>query len=88
MEKFKKKPTVIEATQFNYIDGFDGVETCKLAESLGLSRKRPFPYSKCWEIETVKGWYIVYDGYWVITDVLGDKYPCNPEVFELTYEAI
>ncbi len=84
MAKYRKKPVVIEATQFNYIDNIDGPATCKLAMSLGLARS--IPHSLIWEIETLEGWHIVRDGDWIITGVKGEKYACKPDIFELTYE--
>jgi len=84
VKKFRKKPVVIEATQFSYIDGIDGKKTIKFAESIGLSRNKG--YSKLWEIETLEGWHIVSNGDWIITGVKGEKYPCKPDIFETTYE--
>ena len=84
--KFRKKPVVIEAIQFNYIDGdCDSLQTIALATALGLSRNGS---SKIWEIETLEGWHIVSDGDWIITGVKGEKYACKPDIFELTYEPI
>ena len=81
--KFRKKPVVIDAIQFNYIDGINGLKTIALAQSLGLSRNGS---SLLWEIETLEGWHIVKDGDWIITGVKGEKYACKPDIFELTYE--
>ena len=83
--KFRKKPVVIEAIQFNYIDGINGLKTIALALALGLSRKGS---SKIWEIETLEGWHIVSNGDWIITGVKGELYPCKPDIFELTYEKV
>ena len=30
----------------------------------------------------------VHPGDWIITGVKGEKYPCNPEIFEATYEPV
>ena len=46
MAKYRKKPVVIEATQFNYIDNIDGPKTCELAKSLGLSRNGTSLYGR------------------------------------------
>ena len=84
--KFRKKPVVVEATQFNYVDGdCDSLQTIALALALGLSRNGS---SKIWEIETLEGWHIVSDGDWIITGVKGELYPCKPDIFELTYEPV
>jgi len=85
MRKFRKKPQVIEAIQFNYIDNIDGPQTVALAVALGLSR---YGSSKLWEIETLEGWHIVRDGDWIITGIQGERYPCKPDIFEQTYEEV
>ena len=37
-------------------------------------------------IDTLKGGHIVCPGDWIITGVKGEHYPCNPDIFALTYE--
>lgn len=39
-------------------------------------------------IETLEGPLIARHGDWIITGVQGEKYPCKPDIFEMTYEAI
>lgn len=39
-------------------------------------------------IDTLEGGHIVCPGDWIITGVVGEKYPCKPEVFEAIYEEI
>ena len=85
MAKFRKKPVVIDATQFFYV-AIDSPETVVLAESLGLRRNEL--HSKLWEIKTLEGWHIVSNGDWIITGVKGEKYPCKPDIFEMTYEPV
>ena len=84
--KFRKRPVVIEAEQFNYIDSIDGNLTIELAHRLGLSRNEG--RSKIWEIKTLEGWLIVSHGDWIITGVKGERYPCKPDIFEATYEKV
>lgn len=31
---------------------------------------------------------MVSPGDWIVTGVMGEKYPCKPDIFEMTYEAI
>ena len=38
-------------------------------------------------IDTLEGKMKASPGDWIITGVHGEKYPCKPDVFELTYEA-
>lgn len=72
MSKFRKKPVVIEATQW-FKDGdhfavFQG----------GLSG--------IYYIDTLEGEMQVRPGDWIITGVKGEHYPCKPDIFEMTYE--
>lgn len=39
-------------------------------------------------IDTLEGGHIVCPGDWIITGVKGERYPCKPDVFEATYEAV
>jgi len=58
MQKFRKRPVVIEATQ----------TTTRV------------------EIETLEGTMVAEPGDWIITGVKGERYPCKPDIFEMTYE--
>jgi hypothetical protein len=70
--KYRKKPVVIDATQFfergPYVDG------------VVFKDGKP-------QIETLEGPLHVSEGDWIITGVKGEKYPCKPDIFEATYEA-
>ena len=39
-------------------------------------------------IDTKEGGHIVCTGDWIITGVQGEYYPCNPDIFAATYEAV
>lgn len=39
-------------------------------------------------IDTLEGGHIVCPGDWIITGVKGEHYPCKPDIFETTYEAV
>ena len=39
-------------------------------------------------IDTLQGGHTVCPSDWIITDVLGEKYPCKPDVFKQTYELV
>jgi hypothetical protein len=78
MPKFRKKPVVIEAELFN----------------LG---RLPLPFSNervcClgddgWYVETLEGPLHISDGDWIIKGVMGEFYPCKPNIFEATYEPV
>lgn len=74
--KFRKKPVVIEATQFweNTPDGWP----------IGVYKDG----GKGHFIDTLEGPLHVSEGDWIITGVKGERYPCKPDVFEATYEEV
>jgi len=37
-------------------------------------------------IDTLEGGHNVCPGDWIITGVVGERYPCKPDIFEQTYE--
>lgn len=39
-------------------------------------------------IDTLEGGHIVCPGDWIITGVKGEMYPCKPDIFAATYEAV
>ena len=85
MPKYRKKPVVIEAIQW-----FEGMEVegvidsaTILEEWIGKTAKDGRYY-----IHTLEGDHIVSNGDYIITGVKGEKYPCKPDIFELTYELV
>lgn len=44
--------------------------------------------SDIYMIRTLEGDVRVSPGDWIITGVKGEKYPCKPDIFEATYEAV
>ena len=78
--KFRKKPVIIDAEQFippGSKMGFapDGVY-------IDIKSKTGF------SINTLEGKHEVTSGDWIITGVKGEKYPCKPDIFEMTYEKV
>jgi hypothetical protein len=76
--KFRKKPVVIEATQF-WINTPDGWPQGVYKDSAS-----PTGYG----IDTLEGSHQVTEGDWIITGVKGEMYPCKPDIFAMTYEAV
>ena len=78
--KFRKKPVVIEATQWWKMGDHPAVvETPEWIVGGGHPRG--------W-VETLEGGHIVTPGDWIITGVQGEHYPCKPDIFEQTYEEV
>lgn len=40
------------------------------------------------EIATLEGVMVANPGDWIITGVKGERYPCKPDIFAATYEAV
>jgi len=82
MNKYRKKPVVIEAAQFLATkQSFDNVMALGSIKWRGGSMGSGF-----FVIETLEGEHIVTKGDWVIKGVKGEFYPCKPDIFELTYD--
>lgn len=92
MPKFRKKSVVIEATQFEWKDGqgvpdIPGVKFNRWVpvEIAGFGTKDA-PDSNTAYVETLEGPFHVSRGDWIITGVKGERYPCEPDIFEATYD--
>lgn len=104
--KYRKKPVVIEATQWfkngdHPLDGSRPTDpTTYLEGHLVRYYRHPdsVPGSACkncgnpmhdhgW-IDTLEGGHIVCPNDWIITGIQGENYPCKPEIFSATYEAV
>lgn len=85
--KFRKKPVVIEAIQFKA-----GMLEDKILEFVTCDCSFSGPGDSdvvyCMTINTLEGEMEVSDGDWIIKGVKGEFYPCKPDIFELTYEAV
>ena len=90
--KFRKKPVVIEAVQWNGINleeikAFVGetliYSICDTAWEVGKGRPRVFV-----KIKTLEGDMEASVGDYIIKGVHGEFYPCKPDIFEKTYERV
>src|SRR5690242_20346650 len=87
--RFRKKPVEVEAIQWDgqNMDAFNVWLDPPDGGSAGL----PFSEAltvKCLAIETLEGTMIAQPGDWIIRGVKGEFYPCKPDVFSATYEAV
>ena len=78
MNKYRKKSVEIEAQQFreNTLDGWP----------VGVYKDNNSPTGYC--IDTLEGPFQVAEGDYIITGVKGERYPCKPDIFEMTYEKV
>lgn len=76
--KFRKKPVVIEATQW-FKDGDHPMVDFHGQDDTGRAM---------YSIQTLEGRHVVTPGDWIIRGVKGEYYPCKPDIFEMTYEPV
>lgn len=82
--KFRKKPVVIEAVQFNpEADNFD-LEYWNVKQRV----YKDYQSKTGWSCDTLEGKHEVTPGDWIITGIKGEKYPCKPDIFDKTYEKV
>lgn len=80
MTWYRKKPVAVEAMQFTAATTKQEVRAFVTADidetNASLS------------VRTKNGWAKVYVNDWIIKGVEGEFYPCDPSIFEKTYEPI
>ena len=93
--KFRKKPVVIEAIKWtvkNHRETFNFIDSKKLDSPIEPSGENFYiDHSKVnggLVIKTLEGEHIASIGDWIIKGVSGEYYPCKPDIFEQTYEAV
>ena len=85
--KYRKKPVVIDAEI--YKPGLeDGVECLSDVFYLCQADCGPWCCGYTPYIETLEGKMAISEGDYIITGVKGERYPCKPDIFEMTYEKV
>lgn len=84
MQKFRKKPVVIEAVQLT-VENLEVVEAWCNGSIKGL--KLPREQQRI-DIQTLEGEMSATIGDFVIRGVKGEFYPCKPDIFAATYDAV
>lgn len=93
MTKFRKKPVEIDAIQWN-----GGDYRC-LEKFCGLNWGRADAHNVAWAAEDDDEWVVLWNalesqwiccpkGHWVIRGLHGELYPCDPVVFDKSYEPV
>lgn len=90
--KYRKKPVVIDADQYQegMEDGFEEryIDSDNPNRTFGIQVserdiKIQVPY-----IETLEGRHLITKGDWIITGIKGERYPIKNDIFEETYELV
>lgn len=89
--KYRKKPVVIEAFKLGadpMPDWFADAITENRVTLHGTSSGHYHAYDTNADIETLEGRMHAEYGDYIILGVKGEIYPCKPDVFRATYEAV
>lgn len=91
MSKYRKRPVTVEARRLGLgnlreVASWCGGEPAWQSETGRSTCAVGDPNAVA--IETLEGTLIASLGDWVIQGVKGEFYPCKPDIFEATYEAV
>ncbi len=78
MNKFRKKPVVVEAVQW-----FQGDEHEAVSRFVDEDNNYVL-----YGIETLEGFMQLRSSDWIIKGVKGEFYPCRSDIFVMTYEPV
>ena len=90
MAKWRKKPVVVDAEVYKpgMEDSFDRCASV----TCGVFRNFDKECAKCGYgkpyISTFEGKQYISPGDYIITGVKGERYPCKPDIFHMTYEKV
>jgi hypothetical protein len=82
--KYRKKPVVIEATQWFKVGDHPAVRAHMVADEDGCVSDTG--YGVIDTPESFQFGHKVTPGDWIITGIKGEHYACKPDIFAATYE--
>ena len=87
MQKYRKKPVVVEAVHFN--GNYDHANHLLKSTDMKIVNIDCEVYDRTnFDIETLEGTMKVLPGDYVIKGIQGEFYPCKPDIFEATYDKV
>jgi hypothetical protein len=87
MAQYRKKPVVIEAIQFTRTN-WEQVKEFTSGKAQDITIERRIEGIATCIIPTLEGVMSATEGDFIIKGVQGEFYPCKPDIFEKTYEAV
>lgn len=81
MTKYRKKPVVIEAIQWNGYNISEIIDFAGWVVSIHMEKETV-------EIKTLECTMIANEGDWIVKGIQGEFYPVKPDIFEETYEPV
>lgn len=92
MQKFRKKPIEVEAVQWTGENTSDVIDWVLATGSRSARWHEAEKFQKGGRehiaIDTLEGTMRAEFGDWIIRGVQGEHYPCKPDIFAATYEAV
>lgn len=91
MAKYRKRPVVIEAIQWtgeNLREIIDFIGLNVSIQDLSWTEYENLVREKGLKIFTLEGSCMASVGDFIIKGVANEVYPCKPDIFEKTYEAV
>ncbi len=93
MAKYRKRPVTVEAITFDELVEYGKVNGANVVNGMPWSfeyKGQPITHEndECYLIPTLEGIMRFGPQDMLITGVAGEIYPCKPDVFAATYEAI
>jgi hypothetical protein len=99
---YRKKPVEVEAIQFDGVEQVDDFSTPMfegsfddvpdwLADAMAKRESEPgavFAFGDGLTVVTLEGAHRASPGDWIIRGVNGELYPCKPNIFAKTYDAV
>lgn len=88
--KFRKKPVIIEAMQFTTNNEVGSPTMDAICNWANQGKDKPNAWHNGTDIyiKTLEGEMRATVGDFIIQGVNGEFYPCKPDIFEKTYEAV
>jgi len=91
--KFRKKPIVIDACQFTYppsgqFSDFVGESATNMRKERRIGALAEVDIVTLEDGSDGRAKHVATEGDWIIRGVRGEFYPCKPDIFEKTYEAV
>ncbi len=80
MPVYQRRPTLIEAVRWFP----PGDERHQPHQAVERGPREDHP----WGLMTASGFACIQPGDWIIRSTTGEHYPCNPDVFAATFEAV
>lgn len=87
VKQYRKKPVVIEAVQYTGENAEDIFKWMR-ANDTGEAAYEDLEDDDGIVIITIEGAMLARPGWFIIRGVAGEFYPCEPEIFALTYEEV